>query len=1147
MSTYEEIQNEEGSISSNLDSYTTKQETTMADYAKVVNPYAIQWQNPSLMYTNTMSKGGVEFNSPDFKSLYDKADGPGKAALSNATSIEHAIAIAGRRNEFAEAAQLMEQDPFLVQLGMGLLPAMATPSTLLPLGSIGATVKLSKMAATVGKVGSGVAVGAATGAAVNMIDETGFEAQNVQYDYLSAGIIGMGFGGLLGGIGGALSGPYKNSHAHALSAEGDTYTKHFNEDPEVVLSVDAEGVPIITQLAPMKKSLMDRIPLVGKLLRSDVHTVYQDVSGVLRNHMTKWSNATVSQKDMNGNVVPNKRTAQNEKADVQGLHNTVRSQTKSVYTEAKKAGTYKGSYDDFIKEVSRAYTNAGAKQEVDVLHKLYPEQERMLAESKATQAKQIDEFNNEEIPTVIDKDTGKERVLSEDEFALIEKDNEALEAYNVEKAEIESWNQSLVDDIPIAVKEMKDSGKFSAQEVRDFEAELVLSTSKQVEAIPAPPVKLGPDVILKRHNARKMAENELKVKEEIQAKYDAEFKALRDEMYANNQVKFIGDGPIVKAAQHFQQYHSEVRLKGVEAKVDELINTPEHKLYRARVWNFEGIKDMDSLQVKETIKTSLASHPAQKGYTDEMLDTSAEAIMQLIKETGFNLDSLTTSFTVPKALPFESMLKYKKWHMDESKLGDLLKDNLEDVTGAYNYKMSGRIAAHKATGGEEWGDYINTVKEELIAEGNYSPEALQAFERVIEDTVGTLRMNAQSNKPQWTWTRNMMSANSARLGGGFGGNQFIELAANLMMNGMGALVNGRFKESWKGAGKMLYQGREADSAFTKSMVNMGFLDAALHTSRVNRQTDVDMGLNPGFWEKHIHGAQDTLMKVNGMRYFTAVMEDFTGGAIMTQIEQLAKKRSLTRTETQRIARWGLSHEDVKVLAGELNTHYSPSEGKFDLHLFNKDNQMKLQTAIQNGVSEMVIQGDSIHTPNWMKVPGPMLKLLTQFMRFPLIAQEQLFRRGMQEEQARFVGGLVASTATFMALKYTREQASIAAGFTNEIDAKYDYFGYDSEGATRRGVLGSLNYNANLGMLSSLWNYGAIATGNSELGRDYAFDKGVSALIGPTGSAIDDVIGLMTSGYNGEFGTDKDQMAIKGLAPFMSLPIISEGLNSMIRN
>ena len=276
---------------------------------------------------------------------------------------------------------------------------------------------------------------------------------------------------------------------------------------------------------------------------------------------------------------------------------------------------------------------------------------------------------------------------------------------------------------------------------------------------------------------------------------------------------------------------------------------------------------------------------------------------------------------------------------------------------------------------------------------------------------------------------------------------------------------------------------------------------------------------------------DKLMKYNGMRYLMGVMEDYTGAAVVTKL----KKGDV---DDYVLARWGLSVEDSKEIQAALNNNVINID-KWNLEELSIKHRDQLQLAITRGIEEMVVQGESLHAPAWTKMPTPFTKLLIQFMKFPLIAQETLTRRGFKEDQAQMIAGIIGSMSTYMGLKYLREQASISLGLTHPMDAKYDYDNYSQEDYIR--VIGeSLNYTAPLGFMTSIYNYGAIATGNNELGRDWNSKTAVPALLGPTGGLAEDIIQTIRATVSGDITDTKTLDRVKRITPWMNLPLINEG-------
>jgi len=140
-------------------------------------------------------------------------------------------------------------------------------------------------------------------------------------------------------------------------------------------------------------------------------------------------------------------------------------------------------------------------------------------------------------------------------------------------------------------------------------------------------------------------------------------------------------------------------------------------------------------------------------------------------------------------------------------------------------------------------------------------------------------------------------------------------------------------------------------------------------------------------------------------------------------------------------------------------------------------------------------------------------------------------------------GIMGAVTMYTTLKYLREEASIALGFTDERDRKYDIF--NDEEQMYRTMLESTNYVANLGMLTTVWNYGNAALQRPELGREWANRNAIEAIGGPTIGLMQDVSDIGSRIVNdGDFTSERQINSYKQLAPFMALPGLSEGFKAL---
>ena len=982
-----------------------KAESTSLDYWQTLNPASIPYVNPELRYNwKTDFRGEMDVEDPEFKALYDTADIATKKAMLTSRNTSDAVKTAQRRQIFLQSQEAIQQDSLMTQVAMGALPAIMSPSSAIPFGAVFKGAQIANMTSKLQRAIAFGTAGATAGATANVIDEALFDLQGMPTNYLGAAGIGALFGGGLGSLVGALTGPGKRHAAKSLAPENDSFTRDYEQDNSMRIMYDEEGnVKVeLEDIGQMKKSVIDRIPFLGDWLKSDVHTVYQGDSTVLRGYMGRLADPTVAKRDSQGNVIPNKETAKNFQKSLDGKANILNQELGQILEEATLDG-YKGNRDTLLQETWGTY---------------------------------IKELNNQ-------------------------------------RTQLASHIKQRIDGMP--TKNLDEAGK------------------------------------------------------------RALFKKTREattEFYDNYVPKFEGSTHAVKASESHMRYFQDMLKSGQDLRMKGVTDIHKNRLYLPRTYNHKGIHrgDISQATVRAEIEAGLVNDARNQNLTREQVNKAVDEIVKMIDETSFDLNFLTTSMLV-KDLPFEGRLKAQKLYLNESYMPNVLKTDMDDLVGAYHYQMRGRQGLQFAFGDWNPSNIMETIKQEHVDKGMlYNPKEVQAFERVLHDVLGTLRMNQLADTPAWSFTRNIASYNSARLGGGFGGNQAIELTASVMMQGVQAIISGRLLKSFKNTASLLYGGKKTDDSFTNYMIASGYMEESLHTSRINRYGDADSGFNSGWLENKLNWVNDKLMKYNGMRYFLGVMEDYTGGAVVTQLKT-------GKYNTKRLARWGLTEPQAKSLGAKLKE--ITKEDSWDLSSLSQSERDSLQLAIVKGVEEIVVQGDSIHLPNWMKAPTPFVKLLTQFMRFPMIAQETLLRRGMTDEQAQLVAGTFGSVLTFVGLKYLREQASINSGLMHEADSKYDYENYTNEDWIR--VTGeALNYTAPLGMLTSGFNYGAILTGNNELGREWSSKNGMSALLGPTGGLGEDLIQLMRSGAEGTLGTERDFKRFRSMLPFMNFPLIKEG-------
>ena len=1024
------------------------EESTSEDYWNVVNPWYIQVSNPSLRVYDTDVEGTLDTSNESFQEYYKQADIDTKRAMLGAMSTSHAIKIYEMREIQRESQKRVSNDNLMVQLGMGLVPAIADPINLIPIaGTMGKFYQIGKTANRIRAVARGATLGATEGAITNIASEQMYGLQGMEEAPIAAGILGAVLGGGLGGIGGLvgnLSGTKQLDTAEAILT--DTYTFDFTTDPHMIWSEDGRAsiVPEKVNNTPFMRAV-DKTVYINDFLKSDRMILADSDSGVIRRFAQDLSPATVSLKDANGNPIPQPVSAWDLKIRNNGIHGVYELDMDNIYKDSINTRQFTGSRQDFDAAWGDGYSNAVAEQRAII-------QEQLQAEL----------------------DVEVERIAQETQEKINQAESEAARAKILKEA------GEQVDE----AKEV-----FLSAILDDFDI----------------------DAHLRKHSG--------------------------------------GNEAVYKAMKRQHDFYTQYKKVGEDAGSPVLKRVHDNTLYKPRIWNFDKIDKMSRSELADRLFTGIKDEPEYKGLSLDQIKDIAYEMAETLKAQGWATNFKTSSFVAPKTLPLEARLKMRKLSVNDAKLGDILVQDQRILAGHYNFTLSGRHALMKKFGTDDISSIVKETLKDAEAKGEkVSDKDMKALEALIEDVAGVLRLNTLSNTPAWKLTRTVKGLNAMRFGGGFGLNQLVELASVTVMTAFKGLLGGSLGRSIKSVSKIMFSKSPISDDFNRFMVASGQMDTALVPHHANRLADTETGLAPGLVERGIQGANDIFMKYNGMRPIQAIIENYAGAAVMETIKDIAKlpPKGFSKSQQIQLSRWGLSITDARKLGKEIEKAYK--DGQLDLTSMSEWGQSAMQMAVERGVSEVVVQGNSIHFPRWAKAPSAFVSLTTQFLRFPITAHETLLRRGYTEEQAKLVGGVAASVFAYMSILYLREQAAIATGAMNEWDKKYDYFSeIGSDDAIQRGLLKSFNYLGQLGVLTDMWNRLAVISGNPELGRGYASRDKLSAMLGPTFSGAEDAMDVSSKIFQGDFGYSyRDYMKLKQFLPFMNLPIISEGINEIVK-
>ena len=813
-------------------------------------------------------------------------------------------------------------------------------------------------------------------------------------------------------------------------------------------------------------------------LKSDADIVYNSQSEVLRSTAMHFFPSTVALHDAEGNIIPNMNTTLNIKKRNSSQINVTHAKATSAYHEWLKSNpANKMRYEEWLDNVSTIYTDAMETQKAAVhsrMDEVWPEVQEQYKTKHKEELKALEEDLLE--PVWYYRDEKGKHVPATEEDVL---------------------NPELQDKLFTKPKTKKKEYNKAVQELRE------------------------------------------KQKQELR---DARQKQL-EELVKEIEYKFEGDPHMVKAAEAYSEFFSEWGKYMKKLGIKELEGFVDGLLYRPRMWNFEAMGN-GKLSI-DTIEKHLYKALMSPRSGNELTAEEAKALVKELtiewRKKGFNAIQANNTYLAGKDLPWETTLKAKKIKLDESELGPLLLSNVHDVAGRYSYRHSGRTAIYEKMGvknGEEFKAKFDEVLGALAEEGKATSQEILAFTNMIEDIMGTRRLNQFNGSV--SWANGISNLNTLRLGGKFGMTTFAELMAVTLMLGLRNSLNGGFLKSFTDTWKVLMKGEMGDE-ISQFLLRTGYMEEALQGANISKFTDVDNGFNMNRLERTTQGMAQGYMKYNGMRFFQAAMERVAAGGIWEQIQRMARKGSLSKTELKRLARWGLNEKDMQEIAQALDKHLDYSSGRLHLDKWDKNTLEKFQLATDNAIQEFVIQGDSIHVPDWFKNRSGVAKLITQFMRFPLIAHSTLLRRGFTEEQAQLAAGAFGSVMTMMAIKYLTEQAEINLGVKDPMDSKFDFTKDDDQLFNL--TYQSLMYATTLGMFVNMGDALVSMTQGKRVGQKYGQTQ-IGSFLGPTAGYIDYSLRMMPNLFSGDWGHREWSWLATGM-PFQNIPLWKETWKSAL--
>lgn len=685
--------------------------------------------------------------------------------------------------------------------------------------------------------------------------------------------------------------------------------------------------------------------------------------------------------------------------------------------------------------------------------------------------------------------------------------------------ELPNYMKQLGDDYRLRLKNLEDDAVQKFSEVHTDELTLVDEYKTNVGE---PPMKIIDDV----------DEAGNPIKSEV---LDTE---LMEENLINAYMKQREiDSPIPDNLKPVRDFYEQYQKFGEEVGHSSFTGR-NGRAYIGRMFDKEHIEELGFEKASDQMFEALMASSRNKLTISKMIRDGAsdEEITKLFRKEAEGAVNKIMHSSIYTDLDFKSVtstsaLKKRRLHLDEQVAGDLIIRDVGNIAEGYNHKISGKLAIKKHLGIETQEDIValNNRIEAMGRELGHTPaeitKDLKNVKIMLDSLTGTRGLATDPNSWLESFSRRFQKFNYVTLGGEFAINTLGEVGNAVGTNGL--KVFSHFVPAVKETINM-YKRRPLKST-TNDLLGMGLIEQIYRSNRVQRYDALDTIHSKGKADAVLDRWTNKMSDLSGLNFVTTALEMMVHSSTLNDLSDLAKATKLTKSQSKRLARLGLTTDDLNKFREQNRIEYDDN-GHLVNYNFDKWTDIgfvdKIRAVVQNNVNEAVLQGDITRLPAFATTGNPLAKLALQFMRFPIQAHEFILLKTLDEMDARKVVGMATTIGVMGSFYSLREQALIQAGFMKEENQKYTW---DEDGfANMAQRLGTKLPQLGVGytvadMANKLFNPDAKTYGEDPISTFSGLGKRVNDVVKFGKDVIED----------GEF-TDANQRAMHYWLPFYNL-------------
>lgn len=490
-----------------------------------------------------------------------------------------------------------------------------------------------------------------------------------------------------------------------------------------------------------------------------------------------------------------------------------------------------------------------------------------------------------------------------------------------------------------------------------------------------------------------------------------ELETAIQEAYTRARVNFQAENPhIGRSADIISKYYDTIGKEAQGLGTKGFDGVIFNRTYRPRSWNAEKIKANET-QAIERIAQAIMNHPANKALSvDEVMDM-AKGVVANVESRGVLKEMIDKAGGQVEG----SRQKQRTLNLLDDEVHDLLNNDVMELGSAYSYSMSGRLALQKNFGASTAGELENFYKDLSKIEGVESKD-MDDVKALIDTLLGTREVMKNPTSLANKSTRILTKANGIIYGPGFAPIALAEIGNVIATTGFRATL-GTYFSSISDAFRMA-KGTELKTEWLNELRSAGLIGDIIAGKHMQRYDMTDSISSSGAVEKYLDLGVHFVTNKLGLAHVTEGARGIALGAGFNYLTQLSRKPALSSVEKSRLARIGLSEDDLAQVKQLVDNGVVKYDASGNLKSFNFDEwdielTDKIQGALFNHMESTILHPNGATLPLFVSDPNsPIAKIMLQFMRFPIAMHEQLALRGYSESDINTLIGLVTNMALF---------------------------------------------------------------------------------------------------------------------------------------